>query len=526
MLAHAVIFAVALFAGLVLTPVVIRTAVAWDMFDPPHEDRRVHTEPLPRIGGVAVFMAMGAGLLVTALASLVGFELLTGPRSFFYGVLFGGGIIFATGLVDDVRGLRPGAKLVAQLVAAFVVYAYGFRVEVVGVGSTELVLGWLALPVTILWIVGVTNAFNLIDGLDGLATGIALVALVTTLVVSLALGNVEVSLLSVALLGALFGFLRYNFNPARIFLGDSGSLFVGFMLAVLSVYGSQKAATAILAVVPLFALAVPLLDTGLAILRRWLRGIPISQADGRHIHHRLLALGLTHRNAVIVLYVSASVLAMLGLSLVFAPPPAVMSVAAAGAGVTLFLLVYGLRRLQYHEFVEAGAVLASGLARVRRTIRDRIYAQDLGQVVWSAGTFDEVNAVLEDNASTFGFLHMEVCRESATGSRPLVLFDGHAARAWKLDYPVTWHDFVESDDYVLRIWCNPRAGARPYGAERVAQILAPVIEEWMARYGPQRAAARAFGPGLEIERAEAAERVLEVVEAAKPARLGLVRPRA
>ncbi|HWK88593.1 MAG TPA: MraY family glycosyltransferase, partial [Longimicrobium sp.] len=372
---------------------------------------------------------------------------------------------------------------------------------------------------------GVTNAFNLIDGLDGLATGIALVALATMLAVSAKLGNWEVALVCAALAGALAGFLRYNLRPARIFLGDSGSLFVGFMLAVLSVYGSQKAATAILAVVPLFALAVPLLDTGLAILRRWLRGIPISQADGRHIHHRLLALGLTHRNAVIVLYVSASVLAMLGLSLVFAPPPAVMSVAAAGAGVTLFLLVYGLRRLQYHEFVEAGAVLASGLARVRRTIRDRIYAQDLGQVVWSAGTFEEVNAVLEDNASTFGFLHMEVCRESATGSRPLVLFDGHAARAWKLDYPVTWHDFVESDDYVLRIWCNPRAGARPYGAERVAQILAPVIEEWMARYGPQRAAVRAFGPGLELERAEA-ERVLEVVEVAKPARLGLVRPRA
>ncbi|HEV2148461.1 MAG TPA: MraY family glycosyltransferase [Longimicrobiaceae bacterium] len=519
MLAHAVIFAVALLSGFVLTPVVIRTAVAWQMFDPPHEDRRVHTEPLPRVGGVAVFLAMGAGLLVTALASLGGVELLSGPRSFFYGVLFGGGIIFATGLVDDVRGLRPGAKLVAQLVAAFVVYAYGFRIDVVGVGSTELALGWFALPLTILWIVGVTNAFNLIDGLDGLATGIALVALVTTLTVSLALGNLEVSLLSVALLGSLLGFLRFNFNPARIFLGDSGSLFVGFMLAVLSVYGSQKSATAILAVVPLFALAVPILDTSLAIVRRWLRGVPLSQADGRHIHHRLLALGLTHRSAVIVLYVTATVLAMLGLSLVFAPPPAVMSVAAAGAGVTLFLLVYGLRRLQYHEFVEAGSVLASGVFRARRVIRDQIHAQDVGQVVRHAKTLEEVNAILEDNATLFEFLHMEVCRERAHGSRPLVLFNGHAARAWKLDYPVTSHDFVESDDYVLRIWCNPRTGSRPYGAERVAQILAPMVEEWMERYGPQRGASRPFAHA-ELELVEPHSRA-EVLEPAKVARLSV-----
>jgi UDP-GlcNAc:undecaprenyl-phosphate GlcNAc-1-phosphate transferase len=487
MLAHLIIATVSLIAGALLTPLVIRTAIAWELFDPPHEDRRVHTEPLPRIGGVAVFLAMGAGLLVAALASLGGVELLRGRPTFFYGVLFGGGIIFATGLVDDVRGLRPGAKLTAQLVAALVVYTYGFQIDVIGVGSTQLVLGWMALPVTILWIVGVTNAFNLIDGLDGLATGIALVALAATLAVSLALGNSEVSILCVALLGALLGFVRYNFNPARIFLGDSGSLFIGFMLAVLSVYGSQKSATAILAVVPLFALAIPLLDTALAILRRLLRGVPLSQADGRHIHHRLLALGLSHRNAVIVLYVTATILALLGLSLVFAPPPAVMSVAAAGAGVMLFLLLYGLRRLQYHEFVEAGSVIGSGLPRARRVIRNQIYAHDLGQVVELASTLEEVNAILEDNASTFEFLHMEVCRESAHGSRPLVLFNGHAARAWKLEYPVSSHDFVEGDDFVLRIWCNPRAGLHPYGAERVAQILAPMVEAWMERLGPQRA---------------------------------------
>src|SRR5690606_28021343 len=163
-------------------------------------------------------------------------------------------------------------------------------------------LGWMALPVTLLWIVGVTNAFNLIDGLDGLATGIALVALGTTAIAAVLLGNPEVLVVCLALTGALIGFLRYNFNPARIFLGDSGSLFIGFLLAVLSVHGSMKSATAVLILVPLSALALPLLDTFLAIGRRRLRGGPLSRADSRHIHHPLLAIEFTHRTSVILLY--------------------------------------------------------------------------------------------------------------------------------------------------------------------------------------------------------------------------------
>ena len=370
-------------------------------------------------------------------------------------------------------------------------------------------LGWLSLPLTLLWIVGVTNAFNLIDGLDGLATGIALVALGTTLTVAFVLGNVEVVVVCVALLGALLGFLRYNFNPARIFLGDSGSLFIGFMLAVLSVYGSMKSATAVLVTIPLFALAVPLLDTTLAILRRWLRGVPLSQADGRHIHHRLLALGMTHRHAVILLHASAAILAVLGLSLVFAPPPAIVSVAAAGGGVMLFLLLYSLHRLQYHEFVEAGAVVASGLFRMRRVIRDQIYAQDVAQVIERAETVEQIAAILEDHAPTFGFLHMEMCRETAAGSRPLVLFNGHAARAWKLDYPVTPHDFVDGEDYVLRIWCNPQVGPHLYGAERVARVLAPVIEDWIVSQGIKKEVLRSSlsggGAAARLSVGEAAE---------------------
>lgn len=475
-------FVIATIAGTVLTPMVIRMAVTWGIFDAPPGGRRIHTEPLPRLGGIAVFLALAASIIITGIISLTGLISFGTPPRFLFGVLVGGGLVFFTGLVDDLRGLRPMAKFVAQVIAALIVYSYGFQIHSLSIGSSaELPLGIFALPVTVLWIVGVTNAFNLIDGLDGLATGIAVVALATTTSVAIVLGNTDVVFLSVAMLGALLGFLKYNFNPARIFLGDSGSLFVGFMLAVLSVYGSQKAATAVVVLAPVFALAVPLLDTGLSILRRWLRGVPLSQADGRHIHHRLLALGFTHRHAVLVMYVAASVLAVLGLSLIFAPPPAVASVAAAGGGLTFAVLLYGLRWLQYHEFLEAGSVVISGLTGIRRVIRDQIYAQDVAEVVLHAEAMEELNAILNDNATTFGFLHMEVCQESATGPRPLVLFNGHAARAWKLDYPVTPHDFVEDGDYVLRIWCNPQTDGRLYNAERIAKVLAPRIQEWITR---------------------------------------------
>lgn len=531
MLAPFVVFAIATISGLVLTPAVIRLAGAWGLYDAPHGERRVHTEPLPRLGGVAVFASMGVGLAAVAAVSAAGLDSFTGKPGFFFGVLFGGGIVFATGLVDDLRGLSPLTKLTAQLVAALVVFLYGFRIDLISIGSlTELPLGWLSLPLTILWVVTVTNAFNLIDGLDGLAAGIAMVALGTTLVVAFSLGNPEAILLSTALLGALVGFFRYNMSPAKIFLGDSGSLFIGFMLAILSVHGSYKSATAVLLFVPLFALAIPLVDTTLAVLRRWLRGVPLSQADGRHIHHRLLAAGLTHRHAVWVLHLAAVVLAVLGISLVFAPPPALASIAAAGGGITLIVLVWGVKRLQYHEFSEAGSALFSGVQRLRRVIRDQISAQDVGEHLRRTSSLEEISEVLEDHAGTFGFLHMEVCRESTTGTRPLVLFNGHAARAWKLDYPVMSHDFAEADDYVLRIWCNPTLGMYPYGAERVAQILAPVIDRQLVEIGATVAPNGRGHQGLdhlgERDYEEGGERE-KLVERLHPTRMGAgVRPSA
>ena len=467
--------------SLVTTRFVIHAADHYGIYDHPGDSRRIHTRPIPRLGGLAVVPAVVLGLCGVALLRAPQWGATMERPGFFAALIFGAGLLFAVGLWDDLRGLSPLVKLGFQCVAAAVAFFLGVRVEVLSLGPiAEVPLGVFSLPVTILWMVGITNAFNLIDGMDGLATGVAVVALGTTLAVALVLGNMEVAVVVVALLGALLGFLRYNFSPARIFLGDSGSLFIGFMLAVLSVYGAMKSTTAVLAAVPVFALGLPLLDTGLAMGRRWLRGVPLSSADGRHIHHRLLSLGLTHRTAAVVLYVTALALAMLGVLLAFAPPIAVGYIAFTGGLLSLLLLVYGLYRLEYHEFSEAGAALASGVRRLRRVIRDQILARDLADALASARDLHEFGEILDAHADQLGFLGIEVCRELAPGRYRQTFLDGRGARAWKLEYPVATRTSSEDEPYILRIWCGlGESTFRPYGAERVATILAPTIESWL-----------------------------------------------
>lgn len=473
---------VSLVGSLVLTPVVIRAAEGWGLYDHPDGERRVHTRPVPRVGGVVVFLAMLLGLIAAAAADLAlgGGMLLRENASYILGIVVGTSLLFVTGLVDDIRGLRPLTKLSFQVLAAGIAYLFGFQIVHIGLGpELGINLGWLSLPVTLIWIVGVTNAFNLIDGLDGLATGIALVALGTTAVAAQMLGNAEVMLVCLALIGALLGFLRYNFNPARIFLGDSGSLFVGFLLAVLSVHGSMKSATAVVVLVPLSALALPLLDTVLAIGRRWLRGVPLSSADSRHIHHRLLAIGFTHRSSVILLYCVAAALAVAGIAIAFAPQRDVLVVATAGGVACAAILFYGLRHLDYHEFLEAAAVLLGGVLRVRQVISDQIHARDLAQVIREAGDLEEVNNALRGHVGYFSFLDMEVCRESAPAVWLHTLDDVQQQRAWKVDVPVELRNRNNQDPYVLRIWCGHGRSFRPRGAERVAAILASTLEEWL-----------------------------------------------
>ncbi len=301
------------------TPFVRAWALRRGVVDEPG-GRRVHAEVTPRLGGVALLVGFFAPMAVFA---GYGTEAMNNFMSRSPGELLGliGGavVVAGVGAVDDVRGVGPWPKLGAQAVAAAIAYFAGFRIEAVGIpGFGSLELGYFAAPVTFLWFLGITNALNLIDGLDGLAAGIALIASVANFVIAFSNGAFVVALLSASLAGSLLGFLRYNFNPAKIFMGDSGSMFLGFVLAATSIRGATtKSSTAVAILAPMVALGVPIFDTMLAMIRRTLAKQSLFAADRGHIHHRLLDLGLTHRRVVLVLYLSSIVLALAAVGIAF-----------------------------------------------------------------------------------------------------------------------------------------------------------------------------------------------------------------
>ena len=301
---------IALFLSVLMTPLVRRLALRIGAVSAPG-GRHVHGRTVPRLGGVALAIAWMVPVLVFSLRD----PAIAASRARLFqliGLLVGGGVICAVGACDDTRTVRPLHKLVAQVVVATFAFACGFHIQAVQlplVGALQM--GVFALPITVLWIVGVTNAVNLIDGLDGLAAGVSFFAAFTSFVIASISGSTSVALMMAALMGALVGFLFFNFNPARIFMGDSGSYFLGFVLATTSLSGGlqQKASTAISLLVPVLALGVPIFDTLFSMFRRLLERRPLFAADRGHVHHRLLDLGLTHRRAVVFLYGISSVLA-------------------------------------------------------------------------------------------------------------------------------------------------------------------------------------------------------------------------
>ncbi|REJ36268.1 MAG: undecaprenyl-phosphate alpha-N-acetylglucosaminyl 1-phosphate transferase [Bacillota bacterium] len=287
-------FLLAAAVALAATPLVRRLAILTGFLAMP-SPRGVHQRPVPQLGGLAIFLAFAA-----ALAWRYG---LADPTT--RSVLLGGAAIVALGVVDDKIRLRPAAKLAGQVAVAALTVAMGVRVEWVSnpFGPGVVALGAWSYPLTMAWIVALVNVMNLIDGLDGLAAGIASIASTTLLLTAMHTGLPELSIvLSAALAGAALGFLPYNFNPARIFMGDAGAMFLGFGLAVVSVEGLLKTTTVVALGIPVLALGLPIADTFLAIVRRVAAGRPIGEADRQHLHHRLLDMGLSHRDAVIVLY--------------------------------------------------------------------------------------------------------------------------------------------------------------------------------------------------------------------------------
>jgi UDP-GlcNAc:undecaprenyl-phosphate GlcNAc-1-phosphate transferase len=297
--------------GLLLTPAVTSASMSLGLVDAPG-GRKVHSTAVPRIGGLAIASAATLALLLVVWGlSMVG---MTSPDFVpLWPVFAGAALVFAVGLVDDFTTLAAVPKLAIEAIAAGLVMASGLLIERLTIGGTTLTLGILAYPVTFAWIIGLTNAFNLIDGIDGLATGIAVIAGTTCAAILVWRGHAAEAMLLCALVGAALGFLVYNFAPASIFLGDGGSLLFGFVLATTAITGWQKGATALAAGVPLLIFALPLTDTLSALVRRTTRGgggpmtvtgllMRIAEPDREHIHHRLMALGWSTRRVVTVLY--------------------------------------------------------------------------------------------------------------------------------------------------------------------------------------------------------------------------------
>lgn len=289
-------FLISLATAALLTPLVKKFAIWIGAIDEP-DIRKVHSKIMPRMGGLAIFSAFIAGYFVISPALE---DAYSNP---ILGLIFGSFVIVITGILDDIYQLSPKYKLIGQLIATTIVISFGLTIELVNIpfGQTNLYIGWLSIPLTFVWIVGVTNSINLIDGLDGLSAGVSAIATLTILVLALLMPNLTVVFFCFILLGSIIGFLFYNLHPAKIFMGDSGSLFLGFILASLSILGFKQAAVVSL-LIPILILGVPLSDTFFAIMRRYLNKSPISAPDKSHLHHCLLQLGFSHRNTVFIIY--------------------------------------------------------------------------------------------------------------------------------------------------------------------------------------------------------------------------------
>ncbi len=313
---YAVAFGLAMLVAALVTPLVAWLAHQRGWLDQPSEARKVHTRPVPRLGGIAVVLAFFTPLAALAVWDNPVSELLYRDLRLVAGLSAGAAAIVALGVYDDLRGASAGQKLVVQAGVALALWFVGFRIELLGNPfGPAFSVGIFSLPLTVLWIVGVVNALNLIDGLDGLASGVALLATAVLFGVALSSGSTLLCLITVALGGSLVGFLFWNFNPARIFLGDSGSMFLGFTLSAVSLWTHQKGATAAALLIPVLALGLPILDTTLSFIRRIRRGRSPFEADREHLHHRLLALGLSHRGAVLTLYTASGVFGLGALAL-------------------------------------------------------------------------------------------------------------------------------------------------------------------------------------------------------------------
>ena len=332
---------VAFVASILLTPLVKRLAYRLGAVDKPNY-RKVHDHVMPRLGGLAIFVAF-----------LIGVVILRPMDESMIAILIGSFVIIVTGVLDDMYEISPKAKLLGQTLAAAIVIFFGdIQIEFINLPfGGELNFGYLSIPLTLIWIIGITNAINLIDGLDGLAAGVSTIALLTLAAMASIMGNVFVLAIALLLAASSSGFLFYNFHPAKIFMGDTGSLFLGFMISVLALLGFKNVAFVSL-VIPIIMLGVPISDTFFAIVRRLLNKQPPFSPDKSHLHHRLMSIGFTHRQTVLIIY---GIAAMFGLAaIIFSMAKlwgAILLIAVLLIAIELFVEVIGLAGQNYRPLL-------------------------------------------------------------------------------------------------------------------------------------------------------------------------------
>lgn len=287
-----VAFFLALVISCIVTPLVRKLAIKIGAVDQPNA-RKVHKTPIPRLGGLAIYLSF----IITIICVLP-------IDAQIYGLLLGATLIAVLGVIDDLVELSPKIKLVGQILAACVLVYFDVRISNLTIPFQGMVFlnSWLSGILTVIWVVGIVNTVNLIDGLDGLAAGTSAITALTLCLVGLMKGQFIAAVMSLALMGGALGFLKYNFNPAKIFMGDTGSMFLGFTLAAVSIEGALKSTATIALIVPILALGFPIFDTTIAIVRRYLNNAPIFQADKGHFHHKLVERGLSQKQAVLFIY--------------------------------------------------------------------------------------------------------------------------------------------------------------------------------------------------------------------------------
>lgn len=388
------LFVIAIGSTLVITPLIRRLCQRFKLLDVPADDRRVHTIAIPRLGGVAIFvsllLALGSLLLISNLLT----ETLAYYRPVLIKILIPSSLVLVLGVYDDLRGANAIVKFLGLGAIASLFFAMGGRIDALAVPFVGIVhfTPTLSFFVTVFWLVAISNAFNLIDGVDGLATGAALFSSVVILVVALSSGHALMIVVTIVLCGALAGFLRYNFNPASIFLGDSGALFVGFLLASLSLLGAQKATTAIAVITPVLAFGLPVIDTTMTMARRLIGGRPIFEGDGEHIHHMLLARGWSQRRVVLILYAACAVFGL----------AAALSTKTASplTGFVLFVVaaavIVAVGKLRYHEVDELRAGVTRTVGNRRLRVANNVRVRRAGLALSKASSLNDVFAALQN----------------------------------------------------------------------------------------------------------------------------------